>query len=209
MMDNRKILLVNLSKGKIWALNAQLLGLIFVSKVNMAAMSRADMPEKDRKDFFMYVDEFQNFATDTFWEILSEARKYHLALIMAHQFIAQIWWKSGQKWDKPSIKDAVFGNAWTIMSFKVGAEDAEYMEKEYAPLLSQQDIIWIANFTAYCKLNIDNATTRPFDLKTIWDNNYKSEKIAAIIKEYSRKKYWRKRKYVDMEIEARLWIQTS
>ena len=99
------------------------------------------------------------------------------------------------KGDKPSIKDAVFGNAWTIMSFKVGAEDAEYMEKEYAPLLSQQDIIWIANFTAYCKLNIDNATTRPFDLKTIWDNNYKSEKIAAIIKEYSRKKYWRKRKY--------------
>ena len=95
------------------------------------------------------------------------------------------------------------------MSFKVGAEDAEYMEKEYAPLLSQQDIIWIANFTAYCKLNIDNATTRPFDLKTIWDNNYKSEKIASIIKEYSRKKYWRKRKYVDMEIEARLWIQSN
>ena len=200
MMDNRKILLVNLSKGKIWALNAQLLGLIFVSKVNMAAMSRADMPEKERKDFYLYVDEFQNFATETFWEILSEARKYHLALIMAHQFIAQ---------DKPSIKDAVFGNAWTIMSFKVGAEDAEYMEKEYAPLLSQQDIIGIANFTAYCKLNIDNATTRPFDLKTIWDNNYKSEKIASVIKEYSRKKYWRKRKYVDMEIEARLWIQTT
>ena len=209
MMDSRKILLVNLSKGKIWALNAQLLGLIFVSKINMAAMSRADIPESERKDFFMYVDEFQNFATDTFWEILSEARKYHLALIMAHQFIAQIWWKSWQKWDKPSIKDAVFGNAWTIMSFKVGAEDAEYMEKEYAPLLSQQDIIWIANFTAYCKLNIDNATTRPFDLKTIWDNNYKSEKIASIIKEYSRKKYWRKRKYVDMEIEARLWIQSN
>lgn len=209
MMDSKKILLVNLSKGKIWALNAQLLGLIFVSKINMAAMSRADIPESERKDFFMYVDEFQNFATDTFWEILSEARKYHLALIMAHQFIAQIWWKSWQKWDKPSIKDAVFGNAWTIMSFKVGAEDAEYMEKEYAPLLSQQDIIWIANFTAYCKLNIDNATTRPFDLKTIWDNNYKSEKIASIIKEYSRKKYWRKRKYVDMEIEARLWIQSN
>jgi hypothetical protein len=125
---------------------------------------------------------------------------------MAHQFIAQIWGASGQKNDKPSIKDAVFGNAWTIMSFKVGAEDAEYMEKEYAPLLSQQDIIWIANFTAYCKLNIDNATTRPFDLKTIWDNNYKNKKIAEVIKEYSRKKYGRKKKYVDMEIEARLGI---
>lgn len=206
IMDNRKILLVNLSKGKIWALNAQLLGLIFVSKVNMAAMSRADIPEEERKDFYMYVDEFQNFATDTFGEILSEARKYHLALIMAHQFIAQIGWASGQKNDKPSIKDAVFGNAWTIMSFKVGAEDAEYMEKEYAPLLSQQDIIGIANYTAYCKLNIDNASSRPFDLKTIWDNNYKNKQIAEIIKEYSRKKYGRKKKYVNMEIEARLWI---
>ena len=204
IMDNKKVLLVNLSKGKIWALNAQLLWLIFVSKINMAAMSRADMPQEERKDFYMYVDEFQNFATETFWEILSEARKYKLALIMAHQFIAQIWgqWK---EW-KPSIKDAVFGNAWTIMSFKVGADDAEYMEKEYAPLLSQQDIIGIANFTTYCKLNIDNATTRPFDLKTIWDNTYQNKKIAAIIKEYSRKKFGRKKKYVDMEIEARLGI---
>jgi len=206
IMDSRKALLVNLSKWKIWALNAQLLWLIFVSKINMAAMSRADIPEEERKDFFLYVDEFQNFATETFWEILSEARKYKLALIMAHQFIAQIWWSGSQKWDKPSIKDAVFGNAWTIMSFKVWAEDAEYLEKEYAPLLSQQDIIGIANFTTYVKLNIDNATTRPFDMKTIWDNNYQNKKAAAIIKEYSRKKYWRKKKYVDMEIEARLWI---
>lgn len=209
IMDNKKALLVNLSKGKIWALNAQLLGLIFVSKVNMAAMSRADIPEDQRKDFYMYVDEFQNFATETFGEILSEARKYRLALIMAHQFIAQINSSGAQKWDKPSIKDAVFGNAGTIMSFKVGADDAEYMEKEYAPLLSQQDIIGIANFTAYCKLNIDNASTRPFDLKTIWDNNYKNEKVASIIKEYSRKKYGRKKKYVDMEIEARLGINPS
>lgn len=206
IMDNKKALLVNLSKWKIWALNAQLLWLIFVSKVNMAAMSRADMPEHERKDFFMYVDEFQNFATETFGEILSEARKYRLALIMAHQFIAQIWWNSAKKWDKPSIKDAVFWNAWTIMSFKVWAEDAEYLEKEYAPLLSQQDIIWIANFTTYVKLNINNATTRPFDMKTLWDNNYKNLEAAKIIKEYSRKKYGRKKKYVDMEIEARLWI---
>lgn len=209
IMDNRKILLVNLSKGKVWALNAQLLGLIFVSKINMAAMSRADIPEEERKDFFMYVDEFQNFATETFGEILSEARKYHLALIMAHQFIAQIWSSGSQKWDKPSIKDAVFGNAGTIMSFKVWADDAEYLEKEYAPLLSQQDIIWIANFTTYVKLNIDNATTRPFDMKTIRDNSYKNTKAAQIIKEYSRRKYGRKKKYVDMEIEARLGINNN
>lgn len=204
IMDEQKILLVNLSKGKIWNLNAQLLGLIFVSKINMAAMARADIPEDQRKDFYLYVDEFQNFATETFWEILSEARKYRLALIMAHQFIAQI--NSAKWWDKPSIKDAVFGNAGTMMSFKVWADDAEYLEKEYSPLLSSQDIISIANYTAYCRLNINNATTRPFDLKTLWDNNYKNVKAAEIIKEYSRKKYWRKRKYVDMEIEARLWI---
>ncbi len=206
IMDNRKVLMVNLSKWKIWALNAQLLWLVFVSKVNMAAMSRADIPEEERKDFYMYVDEFQNFATDTFWEILSEARKYHLALIMAHQFIAQIWWSWAKKWDKPTIKEAVFWNAWTIQSFKVGAEDAEYMEKEYAPLLSQQDIIGIANFTTYMKLNIDNASSRPFDVKTLWDKNYENKKVAEIVKEYSRRKYWRKKKYVDMEIEARLGI---
>lgn len=208
VMDTQKVLMVNLSKGKIGDLNAQLLGLIMVSKINMAAMSRADMPEDQRKNFFLYVDEFQNFATDTFGEILSEARKYRLALIMAHQFIAQIG-GSGDKYGKggkPSIKDAVFGNAGTIMSFKVGAEDAEYLEKEYAPLLSQQDIIGIANFTTYCKLNIDNATTRPFDMKTIWDNTYKNEEVSKIIKEFSRKTYWRKKEFVDMELEARMGI---
>jgi len=210
IMDNKRCLLVNLSKGKIGELNAQLLGLIFVSKVNMAAMSRADMPEEDRKDFYFYVDEFQNFATDTFWDILSEARKYKLSLIMAHQYIAQIGGaQKSAKSDKPSIKDAVFGNVGTMMSFKVGAEDAEYLEKEYAPTLSQQDIIGIANYTAYCKLNIDNASTRPFDIKTIWDNFYRNERAAHIIKEYSRKMYARKKQYVDMEIEARLGINNE
>lgn len=205
VMDDGKALMVNLSKGMIGDLNAQLLGLIFVSKINMAAMSRADMPEEKRRDFFLYVDEFQNFATDTFGEILSEARKYRLALIMAHQFIAQIG--GNAKHDgKPSIKDAVFGNAGTIMSFKVGAEDAEYLEKEYAPLLSQQDIIGIANYTTYCKLNIDNASSRPFDMKTIWDTTYKNAEVSRVIKEYSRKMYGRKKEYVDMEIEARLGI---
>ncbi len=127
---------------------------------------------------------------------------------MAHQYIAQIG-GSGEKYKssgKPAIKDAVFGNVGTIMSFKVGAEDAEYLEKEYAPLLSQQDIIGIANYTTYCKLNIDNATTRPFDLKTIWDNTYKNLEVSRIITEYSRKMYGRRKKYVDMEIEARMGI---
>ena len=95
------------------------------------------------------------------------------------------------------------------MSFKVGAEDAEYLEKEYAPLLSQQDIIGIANFTTYVKLNIDNATTRPFDMKTIWDNTYKNEEVSKIIKEYSRNTYGRKKEYVDMELEAKKYYVSS
>ena len=207
VMDSEKCLMVNLSKGKIGDLNAQLLGLIFVSKVNMAAMSRADIPEWDRKPFYFFVDEFQNFATDTFGEILSEARKYALSLTMAHQFIAQIWGQQRTtKQDKPSIKDAVFGNAGTIMSFKVWAEDGEYLEKEYAPNLSQQDIIGIDKYTAYCKLNIWAAPTRPFDFRTIWDERYKNPRAAHIVKEYSRKMYGRKKEYVDMEIEARLGI---
>ncbi len=205
IMDDGKILLVNLSKGKIGDVNAQLLGLIFVNKISMAAMSRADIPEDQRRDFFLYVDELQNFATDAFADILSEARKYHLALIMAHQYIAQL--QTTQNYEKQSkLRDAVFGNVGTIMSFKVGAEDGEYLEKEYAPSLTQQDIIGIANYKAYCKLNIDNATSRPFSMETIWDQTGKSDKVAEIIKKYSRLKYGRKREFVDQEIEARLGI---
>jgi hypothetical protein len=205
MMDSGKILLVNLSKGKIGDVNAQLLGLIFVNKISMAAMSRADIPEDMRRDFYLYVDEFQNFATDAFADILSEARKYHLALIMAHQYIAQL--QTTQNYEKQSkLKDAVFGNVGTMMSFKVGAEDGEYLEKEYAPDLTQQDIIGISNYKAYCKLNIDNATSRPFSIETIWDTSDKNDKVAEIIKKYSRLKYARKREFVDQEIEARLGI---
>lgn len=205
IMDEGKILLVNLSKGKIGDLNAQLLGLIFVNKISMAAMSRADIPENQRRDFYLYVDEFQNFATDAFADILSEARKYHLALIMAHQYIAQL--NNTQGYEKQSkLKDAVFGNVGTMMSFKVGAEDAEYFEKEYAPDLSQQDILSIANFKAYIKLNIDNATSRPFSLSTIWDESSKNLKVAEIIKKYSRLKHGRKKEFVDQEIESRLGI---
>ncbi len=205
IMDEGKILLVNLSKGMIGDINAQLLGLIFVNKISMAAMSRADMPEKERRDFFLYVDEFQNFATDAFADILSEARKYHLSLIMAHQYIAQL--QTTQNYEKQSkLRDAVFGNVGSIMSFKVGAEDAEYLAKEYAPVLSEQDILGIANYKAYIKLNIDNTTSRPFSLETIWDETGKNEKIAEIVKKYSRMKNGRKRIFVDQEIEDRLGI---
>ncbi|MBN2087561.1 type IV secretion system DNA-binding domain-containing protein [Candidatus Peregrinibacteria bacterium] len=204
VMDNQKILLVNLSKGKIGDLNAQLLGLIFVNKINMAAMGRQDIPKKDRKDFYLYVDEFQNFATDTFASILSEARKYRLSLIMAHQYIAQLT-KTPSGKDDTRVRDAVFGNVGTMLSFKVGADDAEYLAKEYAPLLSEQDIIGVANYKAYIKLNIHNTTSRPFSMETIWDP-IENAKLSEILHKYSRMKYGRKRIFVDQEIEARLGI---
>jgi len=204
IMDTQKVLLVNLSKGKIGDLNAQLLGLIFVNKVNMAAMGRQDVAKEKRKDFYLYVDEFQNFATDTFATILSEARKYRLALVMAHQYIAQLT-KTPSGHDDTRVRDAVFGNVGTMMSFKVGAEDAEYLAKEYAPELSEQDILSIANFKAYIKLNIKNSTSRPFSIETIWDP-VKNEKLAEAVKKYSRMKYGRKKVFVDQEIEARLGI---
>ncbi len=204
-MDNKKILLVNLSKGKIGDLNTQLLGLILVARIQMAAMSRADIPEKDRKDFFLYVDEFQNFATDSFCSILSEARKYHLALIMAHQYIGQL---TVSKFGNSStqIRDAVFGNVGTLTSFKIGAEDGEYMAKEFAPVLSEQDLINIANYKAYIKLNIKGTTSRPFSLDTIYDLSQANPKVAEILREYSRVKYGRKKEFIDQEIAARIGI---
>lgn len=208
VMDNQKILLINLSKGMIGQMNAQLLGMIMVSKIYNAAMGRADMAEKDRKDFYLYVDEFQNFVTDTFADILSEARKYKLCLIMAHQYIAQLDSNSGNnigEW-KSKVKDAVFGNVWTMQSFKVGAPDAEFLEKEYAPVLVAQDILWIANYKAYMKLNINNSTSRVFSINSIWTQDYKSEKVRDILKQYSAKKYGRKKEFVDAEISARLGI---
>jgi hypothetical protein len=204
IMDNRGILLINLSKGKIGDLNTQLLGLVVVARIQMAAMSRADIPEDQRKDFYLYVDEFQNFATDSFCSILSEARKYHLALIMAHQYIKQL-----EKKQDTSVRDAVFGNVGTMMSFKVGADDAEYMAKEYAPVLTEADVLGIANYKAYIKLNIRNTTSRAFSLETIYDTTGASKKIAEIVKEYSRMKYGRKRDFVDQEIAARIGIDMS
>ncbi len=205
VMDGQKILLINLSKGKLGTLNTQLLGLVIVAQIQMAAMGRVDTAEEDRKDFYLYVDEFQNFATDTFCSILSEARKYRLGLIMAHQYINQlVVTKYGST--SSQIRDAVFGNVGTLQSFKVGAEDAEYLAKEYAPVLTEQDIIGISNYKAYIKLNIRNATSRPFSLETIWDTTGASAKVRDIVKKYSSMKYGRKRLFVEQEISARIGI---
>ncbi len=208
VMDEGKILLVKLSKGKIGDLNTQLLGLVMVAQIQMAAMSRADMPEKDRKDFFLYVDEFQNFATDSFCSILSEARKYRLNLIMAHQYIGQL---TVSKFGSTStqIRDAVFGNVGTLCSFKVGAEDAEYLAKEYAPLLSEQDVIGVANYKMYMKLNINNTTSRPFSVATIWDQTGKNPAVGKLVKEYSRLKHGRKQEFVEKEITTRIGIDMN
>lgn len=205
-MDSGKILLVKLSKGTIGDLNTQLLGLVMVARIQMAAMSRTDMAEEDRKDFYLYVDEFQNFATDSFCSILSEARKYHLSLIMAHQYISQlVTSKFGTQ--STQIRDAVFGNVGTLGSFKVGAEDAEYLAKEYAPLLSEQDILGISNYKLYLKLNINNTTSQPFSVNTIWDESGKNKKIGDTIREISRLKYARKKEFVDQEITTRIGIE--
>lgn len=203
-MDKQQILLINLAKGKIGDLNTQLLGLVIVARIQMAAMSRVDMEEKDRKDFYLYVDEFQNFSTDSFCSILSEARKYRLALIMAHQYIKQL-----EKKQDTSIRDAVFGNVGTMMSFKVGADDGEYLAKEYAPVLTEQDIISIANYKAYIKLNINNTTSRPFSLETIYDMKGSNKKVGEIVTQYSRIKYARKKEFVDQEIRTRIGIETA
>lgn len=197
VMNNQKILLVNLSKGKIGDLNSSLLGLIMVTKIQMAAMRRQDIPKPLRKDFYLYMDEFQNFSTDSIAVILSEARKYLLDLIMAHQYVGQL-----AENNDTTIRDAVFGNAGTMVSFRVGAEDAEVLEKEFSPVFNQNDIINVEKFTANIKLLIDGTASRPFNMGTILppDGNVKMMKA---LKELSRLKYGRAREEVEAEIKSR------
>ncbi len=207
VMDEGKILLVNLSKGKLGDLNAKLLGMIIVSKIQMAAMSRANIPENERKDFFLYVDEFQNFVTESFASILSEARKYRLGLIIAHQYISQITKMDGGgkgSHEDTTIRDAVFGNVGSMMCFKIGAQDAETMAKEFAPAFTEQDLVNIANYHAYIKLNIKNTTSRGFVMKTIYDKTGADKEAAEAFKQLSRLKYARDRAFVEREIKRRL-----
>jgi len=180
IMDKSKILILNLSKGRIGEDNSRLLGALLITKIQLAAMSRVDIPENDRKDFFLYVDEFQNFATESFTNILSEARKYRLALILAHQYIAQM---------EETVRDAVFGNVGTLISFRVGAEDAEFLEKELMPEFIAQDIVNLAKYNIYLKLMIDGLAGRPFSASTLppfsKDEYSNREKIIKV----SREKY--------------------
>lgn len=202
IMDSSKILLVSLPKGIVGELNAYLLGMIIVGKILMAALSRADLSASDRKDFYLYIDEFQNFTTDSIAQILSEARKYGLGLVIAHQYIGQL-----SKKGDTTIKDAVFGNVGTMITFKVGSEDAEFLKKEFSPVFNEYDLINIEKYTAYVKLLIDNTTSRPFSMKTPWPlAGEEREDMPAKIKHLSRTKYGQPREQVEAAILERTKI---
>lgn len=162
IMNNRKIFLVNVSKGRIGEDNSSLIGAMIITKIQLSAMERVRIPEEERQDFFLYVDEFQNFATDSFAGILSEARKYRLNLILAHQYIGQLVTDISTK-----VRDAVFGNVGTMIVFRVGAADAEFLEKEFTPEFVIQDIVNLPNYSIYLRLMVDGVTSRPFSAATL------------------------------------------
>jgi len=192
IMDSGKILLINLSKGKIGEMNSYLLGMILVSKIQVAAFSRADTPEDDRKDFYLYVDEFQNFTTDTFKTILSEARKYHLSLNITNQYIAQL---------SEPIRDAVIGNAGSLVTYRIGAGDAEFMVKEF-PGISVQDMVNLEKYNMYVKLLIDLTPSKPFSMLGMQPQVEYNKNLAEAIRQLSRLKYGRDKNIVDEEIRV-------
>jgi len=191
IMDKNKILIVNLSKGRVGEDNSMLLGALLITKLQLAAMSRVDVPEEERQDFFLYVDEFQNFATESFATILSEARKYRLDLIMGHQYITQM---------TEEVRDAVFGNVGTLISFRVGAEDAEFLEKEFSPEFMATDIVNLGKYNIYLKLMIDGLTGRSFSAQTLPPivrlESSNREKIIKV----SRERYGTQRQIVEDKI---------
>lgn len=160
IMDQKKILIMNLSKGAVGEGGAQLLGAMMITKMQLAAMSRVDIPENERQDFYAYIDEFQNFSTDSFAEILSEARKYRLSLILAHQYVEQL---------SEVVRGAVFGNVGTTIVFRIGAADAEFMEREFTPVLTIEDLVNLPKWKIYLKLMIDGVTSQPFSADTLPD----------------------------------------
>jgi len=206
VMQEGKILLMNLSKGTIGEVNSKLLGLIIVQKLQMAAMKRQKIPKNERRDFFLYIDEFQNYITESIESILSEARKYRLGLVIAHQYLAQLEdQKSGMRQGHSKVKDAVFGNIGTMMSYKIGAQDAEHMAKEMAPVFSDQDLINIDKYKAVMKLSIDTQPSRPFSITPLNPYTEEGDKEAAeAFKQLSRLKYGRERDFVEKEIIRRI-----
>ena len=198
VMDEGKILIINLAKGKITEENSSFLGLVLIPKILMAAMSRQDMPEEKRKDFYLYVDEFQNFATPDFAQILSEARKYRLNLTVANQFISQM---------EEEVKNAVFGNVGTIVSFRVGVSDANYLAREFQPTFNEQDLLNVERYHAYIKTIINKEPVPPFSMDTTkdmeTDKKRRNSQLAEKIKRLSILKYGKPVTEVEREIIQR------
>ena len=195
IMDNKKILIVNLSKGKTGDLNSKLLGMIFVMKFQAAAMSRADTPENERVDFCLYVDEFQNFSTDSFATILSEARKYRLNLIVANQFTTQL---------TDEIRDAVFGNVGTVVAFRIGQNDVETLSRYFQPLFDGDDLLRVPNYNTIVRTLIGGVPTNPFSMATLPPLGDPNSKLSAALKQLSAAKYGRPKARVEAEIFERL-----
>jgi len=194
IMDNKKILLLNLSKGRIGEDASALLGAMMITKIQMAAMGRVDIPENKREDFYLYVDEFQNFVTNSFADILSEARKYRLNLIIAHQYIAQL-----VTTDSTRVRDAVFGNVGTLVTFRVGADDAEFLAKEFTPTFDETDLVNLAKYDIYLKLMIDGLASTPFSATTLPPlpkDQLNEEKIIKV----TRERYATKREVIEDKI---------
>lgn len=198
VMDEGKILLINLAKGRLGEENSSFLGLLLVPRILIAAMSRQDQPEEQRRDFHLYVDEFQNFATPDFAQILSEARKYRLNLTVANQFIGQI---------EDEVKNAIFGNVGTLMCFRVGVTDANYLQHEFAPTFSETDLVNVDRFHCFVKTIVDNAPMPPFSIDLTKDmqqlHSFRNPKVAEMIRQLSRLKYGRDREIVEAEISQR------
>lgn len=195
IMDNKKILLVNLSKGRTGELNSKLLGMIFVMKFQAAAMSRAAIPESERIDFSLYVDEFQNFSTDSFASILSEARKYRLNVIVANQFTTQL---------SEEIRDAVFGNIGTIVSFRVGTNDAEFLAKYFSPVFDIHDLQRVPNYNSVTRMLIGGVPTQPFSMATLPPLGKPNTQLAIALKQLSAAKFGKPRAQVEADIFNRL-----
>lgn len=200
VMDNKKILLVNLSKGRTGELNSNLLGMIFVMKFQAAAMSRSSIPEEERTDFCLYVDEFQNFSTDSFATILSEARKYRLNLIVANQFTTQL---------TDEIRDAVFGNVGSIVAYRVGADaDAEALTKKFQPIFDREDILRLPNYNTVTQILIGGVPTQPFSMATVPPLGTPNPKLGAALRQLSAAKYGRPKSTVEGEIFERITTKT-
>ncbi len=195
IMDNKKILLVNLSKGRTGDLNSKLLGMVFVMKFQAAAMSRSDIPEDDRVDFSLYVDEFQNFSTDSFATIMSEARKYHLNLIVANQFTTQL---------TTEIRDAVFGNMGTIVAFRIGQNDVESLGQYFQPTFDGDDLLRVPNYNTIVRTLISGVPTQPFSMATLPALGTPNMRLSIALKQLSAAKYGRPKAVVDEEITERM-----